>query len=103
MMDKRKLTVAILDRMAPPEGIFLLLLAVIIGAVTGLAAVVFIKLIAFIQHSSFSPGSAVYSFLGKTSYVVVPVVGALIAGPLSPGLPRRPKGMAFRRSCRHWS
>lgn len=82
MLDKRKLSVALLDRMAPPEGIFLLLLAVIIGASTGLAAVLFIKLIGLIQHNAFSPGSTVFSVLGKYAYIVVPVAGALIAGPI---------------------
>ncbi|MDH3329584.1 MAG: chloride channel protein, partial [Desulfobulbaceae bacterium] len=82
MMNRRKLTVALLDRIAPPEGIFLLLLAVIIGAATGFAAVFFIKLIGFIQSISFSPGSTVFSVLGKYAYIVMPVAGALIAGPL---------------------
>jgi CIC family chloride channel protein len=81
-MNNQKLNVALLDRMAPPEGIFLLMLAVIIGAATGMAAVVFIKLIAFIQNSSYLPESIIFSILGKSSYIVVPIAGALIAGPL---------------------
>lgn len=81
-MNTQKLNVALLDRLAPPEGIFLLLLAVMIGAATGMAAVLFIKLIGFIQNSSFSPGSAVFSLLGRSAYAVVPITGALIAGPL---------------------
>jgi len=91
-MNRRKLNVALLDRLAPPEGIFLLLLAVIIGASTGLAAVIFIKLIAMILHASFSPGSASFSILGKFAYIVVPIGGALIAGPLISWFAREAKG-----------
>ena len=39
---------ALLDKTSPPEGLLLLVLSVIIGGSTGLAAVVFIQLIAVI-------------------------------------------------------
>jgi len=81
-MNKRKLTAAILDRLSPPEGILLLVLAVIIGGTTGFAAVCLIKLIAFIQHLSFDPDSFIFSFFDNLTYILVPVAGALIAGTL---------------------
>jgi len=91
-MTKRKLAAALLDRMSPPEGVLLIILAVIIGATTGFAAVFFIKLIGFIQHNSFSIGSPVFSLLGNWTYVVVPVGGALIAGPLIACFAKEAKG-----------
>ncbi len=81
-MSKRKRAAAILDRMSPPEGILLLVLAVIIGGATGFAAVFFIKLISIIQNFSFSADSFIFSFFGDLTYIAVPVAGALIAGPL---------------------
>jgi hypothetical protein len=38
-MKKRILVAALLDRLAPPEGLLLLVLAVLIGSATGFAAV----------------------------------------------------------------
>ena len=81
-MRKRERAAAILDRLSPPEGILLLILAVIIGGATGLAAVLFIKLISFIQNFSFSTDSKFFSIFDNLTYIVVPVAGALIAGPL---------------------
>lgn len=92
MIKKRKLAVALLDRMAPPEGVVLLLLAVIIGAGTGGAAVLFIKLINFIQVSSFSSESTLFSFLGKSTYFIIPFAGAMIAGPLIAWFAKEAKG-----------
>jgi CIC family chloride channel protein len=91
-MDTRKLNVALLDRLAPPEGIFLLLLAVIIGAATGMAAVLFIKLISFIQDISFAPDSPTFSLLDNLAYIIVPVGGALVAGPLIAWFAREARG-----------
>jgi CIC family chloride channel protein len=81
-MNKRKRAAAVLDRMSPPEGILLLLLSVLIGAVTGLAAVLFIKLIGLVQSFSFAEDAVVFSLFGSLTYIVIPVAGALIAGPL---------------------
>ena len=81
-MKKRKLTAALLDRAAPPEGLLLLFLAVFIGAATGFAAVVFIRLIDFIQHSSYSTFFAYFPGIGILAFVLIPMAGALIAGPI---------------------
>ena len=91
-MTRRKLTAALLDRVSPPEGILLLVLAVIIGGATGYAAVLFIWLIGFIQHNSFAVGSSVFSLLGNFTYVAIPVAGALIAGPLISWFAKEAKG-----------
>jgi len=71
-----------LDRFAPPEGLLLLLLAVSVGAVTGLASVFFVKLIFFIQDSSYGSFAEAVPFLGKWIYLIVPILGGLLVGPL---------------------
>ncbi len=89
---KRNPIGAFLDKTSPPEGLFLLILAVIIGASTGLAAVFFIRLIAIIQTHSYSTVQALFPHLGSWSYVFVPIAGALIAGPLIAWFAREAKG-----------
>jgi len=81
-MKKRKLAVALLDKIAPPEGLLLLILAVIIGAVTGFAAVFFIRLIEIIQNGSYSSFFSLFPEYSILAFVIVPVLGALIAGPI---------------------
>ncbi len=81
-MKKRKLVAALLDRMAPSEGLLLLILAVIIGSATGLAAVFFIRLIDYIQNGSYSTFFSLFPGYGILAFIVIPVLGALIAGPI---------------------
>ncbi len=83
---------AFLDKVSPPEGLFLLILSVIIGASTGLAAVFFIHLIAIIQNRSYGTVQFLFPHLGVWSYVFVPIGGALIAGPLIAWFAREAKG-----------
>lgn len=71
-----------LDQLAPRGGFFLLLLSVVIGASTGLAAVVFVKLIYWIQHLGFEKLPAALPWLGNWVYLIVPVIGGLLVGPL---------------------
>jgi chloride channel protein, CIC family len=71
-----------LDRFSPPEGLLLLILSVIVGASTGLASVVFVKLIFFIQDFSYGSISEVFPFLGKWIYLLIPMLGGLIVGPM---------------------
>ena len=71
-----------IDRISPPVGLLLLILSVLIGASTGLAAVLFIKLIAAIQYIGYSWIPEMLPFLGKFIYLVVPVIGGLLVGPL---------------------
>jgi CIC family chloride channel protein len=82
MTPKRNTLSSYLDRFAPPEGLLLLILSVIVGACTGLAAVLFIKLIYLIQHLSYSSLSVAVPALGKWVYVLVPIAGGLLVGPL---------------------
>jgi CIC family chloride channel protein len=71
-----------LDRFSPPEGLLLLILSVIVGASTGLASVFFVKLIFAIQDFSYGSISDLLPFLGKWIYLIVPILGGLLVGPL---------------------
>lgn len=82
MISKRRIASWLVDRLAPPEGLFLLLLSVFVGATTGLASVFFVKLIFAIQDFSFGSISEFFPFLGKGVYFLVPILGGMIVGPL---------------------
>jgi len=71
-----------IDRFSPPVGLMLLILSVVIGASTGLAAVLFIKLIAAIQNFSYTRLPELLPSLGTLVYFIVPVIGGLLVGPL---------------------
>lgn len=83
---------ALLDKTTPPEGLLLLVLSVIIGGSTGLAAVAFINLIAIIQNRSYTTVQLLFPHLGLWSYALVPIGGALIAGPIIAWFAREAKG-----------
>ncbi|NIA08820.1 MAG: CBS domain-containing protein [Nitrospiraceae bacterium] len=72
----------LLDRLVPKEGLILMVMAVIVGTGTGLAAVFFIKLIAIIQGYSYTTIAGLYPPLGRLWLVLIPVLGALIGGPI---------------------
>ncbi len=82
----------LLDRMSPPEGLLLLVLAILIGGITGLAAVLFIHLIAVIQTQSYTLLTLSFPTLGIWTFLLVPVLGALLAGPLIAWFAREAKG-----------
>ena len=66
----------LLDHLAPKEGLVLLVLAVVVGAATGLAAVLFIRLIALINHLSYFSLAGLLPWLGRFWFVVIPALGA---------------------------
>ena len=82
MTPKRSTLSSYLDRFSPPEALLLLLLSVFVGASTGLASVFFVKLIFAIQDLSYGSISGGLPFLGKWIYLIVPVLGGLLVGPL---------------------
>jgi len=92
MSKKRNSYGVLLDRISPPEGLLLLILAMLIGAATGFAAVFFIHLIVLIQNRSYSTVQFLFPHLGLWSYVLVPVAGALLVGPLIAWFAREAKG-----------
>ena len=71
-----------LDHLAPREGLVLLVMAVVVGVTTGLAAVLFIRLIAFIQIFFYGGGEKIFPALGRIWIIVVPVIGGLLVGPI---------------------
>jgi len=82
MISKQTALSKYLDQRAPPSGLMLLILAVLIGAGTGLAAVLFIKLIYAIQHLGYQTLPERFPQLGNLIYLLVPVIGGLLVGPL---------------------
>ena len=63
-------------------GITLILFSLLVGAATGLAAVLFIKLIAWIQALLYVSLAGGLPELGRWWLVILPVLGAILGGPI---------------------
>jgi CIC family chloride channel protein len=72
----------LLDHLAPREGLVLLVMAVIVGVATGLAAVFFIRLIGFIQVTAYGGAENLFPALGRFWIIIIPVIGGLLVGPI---------------------
>ena len=72
----------LLDRIQPSETAVLLGTAFIVGAGTGLGAVVFIRLIVLVQRLFFEGGESLLGFAGRGIFILAPAVGGLLAGPV---------------------
>jgi CIC family chloride channel protein len=72
----------LLDRLQPSETSVLLVTAIVVGVGTGLGAVLFIQLITVIQSVFFENGETLFGFMGRFIFVLAPLVGGLIAGPI---------------------
>jgi CIC family chloride channel protein len=72
----------LLDHLAPREGLVLLVMAVIVGVATGLAAVFFIRLIQFIQDFFYGGADKILPALGRVWIILIPVTGGLLVGPI---------------------
>ena len=81
----------LLDRFQPSESTLLLILSIVIGLVTGFAAVLFIKLIDWITQFSFGSIPSVVDW-GRWWIVLIPVIGSLISGPIIAFFAREAKG-----------
>ena len=57
-------------------------LAAVVGGLTGLGAVAFIRAIAYCQRFFFNGGGHVFSFLGGYYVILLPILGGLVVGPL---------------------
>ena len=79
---KRRYLSKLLDRLAPQEGVVLLLLSIAVGATTGLAAVLFIHLISFIHNFTYGDLTTALPALGRMWFIIIPVAGALLGGPI---------------------
>ncbi len=58
------------------------ILAAVVGAITGLGAVGFIKLIELCQRLFFNGGAEAFSGMGGWYVLILPVLGGLVVGPL---------------------
>ncbi len=72
----------LLNRFSPSGGLVLLFLSITIGAVTGLAAVAFIHLISLINNVSYGGLAEMFTAPGRFWFVLVPVIGAILGGPI---------------------
>jgi CIC family chloride channel protein len=90
LMQRRYIT-QLLDRWAPDE-VVMMAVAVAVGAGTGLAAVFFIRLIALIRRVAYSDVVTILPALGRWWLLVIPVLGALIVGPIISYFAREAKG-----------
>jgi CIC family chloride channel protein len=72
----------IADRIRFPETTILIGTAILIGAGTGVGAILFIRLIEFVQRVFFESSQVVFPGLGRWSLLLIPTVGGLIAGPI---------------------
>ena len=81
-----------LDRLSPPQGLLLLLLSIAVGSVTGGAAVCFIYLIHVIEQGLYLLFTQLSPYFGIWTYLLVPVSGALLSGPLIAFFAREAKG-----------
>lgn len=80
-MSRRSLA-SLLDKLPLGEGLILVILAVMVGAGTGLAAVFFIRLISFINLFSYGDIGSLFPQWGRVWFIIIPVAGALITGPI---------------------
>ena len=72
----------LLDRLQPSETTVLLVTSMAVGVGTGLGAVLFIELISFVQKVFFENGAALLGFMGRSIFILAPLVGGLLAGPI---------------------
>ncbi len=79
---KIRIPAAILDRLQPSETTVSIGSALVVGAGTGLATVGFIRLIALVQSIFFEGGGQALFFIGRWLFVLIPVAGGLLAGPI---------------------
>ncbi|MCF6291226.1 MAG: chloride channel protein [Desulfobacterales bacterium] len=78
----RRYLATLLDKLRSREELVLMVLAVIVGAGTGLAAVIFIRLISFINWFAYGELGAFFPQWGRIWFIVIPVIGALAGGPI---------------------
>jgi CIC family chloride channel protein len=81
-----------LDRIQPSETAVLIALAIVVGAGTGLGAVVFIAMIEGAGRLLFDTGGELLGFLGRGWIIFVPALGGLLGGPIIAYFAREAKG-----------
>ncbi|MBN1147503.1 MAG: chloride channel protein [Anaerolineales bacterium] len=80
---QKSLFPGILDRLQPSQATVLLGSAIIIGLGTGMGAVLFIRMIEFVQRLFFQGGASLFEdSLGRWLLVIIPALGGLLGGPI---------------------
>ena len=93
MLNSLKLRLpSLLDRLPLSGSAVLFGIAITIGAGTGLGAVIFIQMIAFVQRVFFEGGAALLGFLGRGLFILVPILGGLLGGPIIAFFAKEAKG-----------
>ncbi len=82
----------LLDQLQPSSTTVLFGTAILVGAGTGLGAVLFIGLIEFLQVLFFEGGESWFGFMGRWLFVLIPAFGGLIAGPIIAYFAKEAKG-----------
>ncbi|MDH7486798.1 MAG: chloride channel protein [Anaerolineae bacterium] len=82
----------LIDRWQPSEAVVLVGTALLVGLGTGLGALAFIWLLRVLQRFFTQAGAWLQARAGPAGLVLVPVLGALIAGPLITFFAREAKG-----------
>ena len=83
---------ALLDRLQPSETVVLLTTAIAVGAGTGLGAVFFIRLIAWVQQIFFDSSVSAFGLSHIWLFVIAPGIGGLLAGPIIAYFAKEAKG-----------
>jgi CIC family chloride channel protein len=81
-----------IDRLQPSATVVLFGTAIVVGVGTGLGAVFFIWLIGQVQNFLFHTVGSNLSFLGRGLFILVPMVGGLLAGPIIAYFAKEAKG-----------
>ena len=93
MLNSLKLRLpSLLDRLPLSGSAVLFGIAITIGAGTGLGAVIFIQMIAFVQRVFFEGGANLLGFLGRGLFILVPILGGLLGGPIIAFFAKEAKG-----------
>ncbi len=71
-----------LDRIRSANTITVLIIAIVVGAGTGLGAVFFIDLISWVEKFLYEILPGILPEIGRGWYIIAPVIGSLIAGPI---------------------
>ncbi len=78
----RRILVWLVERVQVSEATLLLFCAVAVGLLTGLAAVVFIRLIDVVTRLSFTSLPTFFGAGGRLWVILIPAVGGLLSGPI---------------------
>ena len=82
MEEARTQAKRVLDRIVLSETTVSLGTAILVGAGTGIGAVLFIRLIEFVQKIFFEGSELALGSLGRGLILLIPILGGLLAGPI---------------------